>query len=133
MAWNYRIIKQKCNEEENSFDVCEVHYDEEGNPTSYALHKNVLSQDSFEDLAWSYQEIAKAYQAPVLEVIGEKLVELTTCPKCEKDVEYDIMDVMGDGKEEDFGKTVLYCSSQSCGYTATRQDYRKHNKKTTSN
>lgn len=133
MAWNYRIVKQKCNEEENSFDVCEVYYNEEGNPTSYMPYKNVLSQDNFEDLSSSYQKIAKAYQAPVLEDIGEKLIELTTCPKCDNDVEYDIMDVMGDGNEEDFGKTVLYCSSGTCGYTATRQDYRKKNEKTTSN
>lgn len=109
-----------------------MYYDEQGNPISYALRKNVLSQDSFEDLSWSYQEIAKAYQAPVLEDIGGKLVELTTCPKCENDVAYDITDVMGYGNEEDFGKTVVYCDSETCVYMAIRQDYRKQNEETTS-
>ena len=76
MAWNYRIVKKKLNEEEDTFDVCEVYYDEKGNPISYADGKNVLSQDSYDDLLWSYKEIKKAYNAPVLEDVGDKLVEL---------------------------------------------------------
>lgn len=126
MAWNYRIVKKKLTEDEDTFDICEVHYDEEGNPISYAPGKNVLSQDSYEDLLWAYQEIAKAYKAPVLEYIEGKLVEIANCPKCGKEIVYDTMDLMGDGKEEDFGKTVLACSdSQKCGYVSIRQYYTK--------
>ncbi|MEJ1517806.1 hypothetical protein R3O67_32005 [Bacillus cereus] len=126
MAWNYRIVKKKLTEDEDTFDICEVHYDDKGNPTSYAPGKNVLSQDSYEDLLWAHQEIEKAYKAPVLEYIEGKLVELSTCPKCGKEIVYDTMDVMGDGNEEDFGKTVLACSdSQKCGYVSIRPDYTK--------
>lgn len=36
--------------------------------------------------------------------------ENKVCPNCKStDIEYDIMDLMGDGKEKDFGKTVMIC------------------------
>ncbi|WP_336769626.1 hypothetical protein [Bacillus bombysepticus] len=126
MAWNYRIVKKKLTEDEDTFDVCEVYYDNNGKPISYALNKNVLSQDSFDDLLWAYKEIGKAYNAPVLEEIEGQLVEVSNCPKCGKELEYDVMDVMGNGKEEGFGKTVLACPQHNgCGYVAIRQDYTK--------
>lgn len=123
MSWNYRIVKRSYNnDEESSFDICEVYYNEDGNPTSYTDSKNVLSQDSYQDLLWSYKEIEKAFKAPVLEVNDGKLIELKSCPKCGYDIEYETMDIMGDGKEEDFGKTTLVCTKpKGCGYMAIRQ------------
>lgn len=123
MSWNYRIVRKKLNEEEYTYDVCEVYYDKQSKPVAYALGKNVLSQDSFEDLEWAYKEIEKAYKKPVLEDVGNKLVELSVCPNCNKEIVYDIMDLLGDGIEEDFGKTVLCCPKpKGCGYMAVRQE-----------
>ncbi|GAB6422700.1 hypothetical protein bcgnr5372_26180 [Bacillus luti] len=126
MAWNYRVVKKKLTEDEDTFDVCEVYYDDKGKPTSYALNKNVLSQDSFDDLLWAYKEIEKAYNAPILEDIAGQLIEISNCPKCGEELVYDVMDIMGDGKEEDFGKTAVVCPQPNgCGYVAIRQDYTK--------
>lgn len=71
MAWNYRVVKKQLNEDEVTFDVCEVYYDKEGNPTSWAWGKNVLSQDSLEDLEDALNKIQDAMKKPVLEIIGD--------------------------------------------------------------
>lgn len=69
MAWNYRVIKNILSNEELSFEVCEVYYNEEGLPISWSSEKNVLSQDSFEDLEDSLVRIKEAMDKPVLEII----------------------------------------------------------------
>ncbi|WCF11751.1 hypothetical protein NDS46_30875 (plasmid) [Paenibacillus thiaminolyticus] len=123
MSWNFRIVKKKLNQDEDTYDVCEVYYDEKGNPISYAPDKNVLSHYSFKDLQWAYKEIKKAYNKPVLEDIGDNLIELAVCPQCNKEIGYSTIDLMGDGVAEDFGKTVLVCPlPKGCGYLAVKQE-----------
>lgn len=76
MTWNYRIVKQVYPRNEESFDVSEVYYDENGVPHSFAPGKQVLSGDSLEDLEWVNTEIQKAFQKPVLYFDGKHLIEL---------------------------------------------------------
>lgn len=66
MPWNYRVVKQVFPQEEESFDVCEVYFGEDGKPHSFSSGKNVLSHDSYDDLKWANEEIQKAFQKPVL-------------------------------------------------------------------
>lgn len=78
MAWNYRVVKKKLSEEEDTFDVCEVYYDEDGKPTSWAWGKNILSADSFEELQDILVRVQEAIKKPVLEIVGDEegLVEI---------------------------------------------------------
>lgn len=69
MAWNYRVIKNILSNEELSFEVCEVYYNEEGLPISWSSEKNVLSQDSFEDLEDALIRINEAMKKPMLEIV----------------------------------------------------------------
>lgn len=75
--WNYRIVKKDWNNGLVSYDVCEVYYDNDI-PDSWIWGKNVLSGDSKEHLKTKLDSILKAFEKPVLEVVGDdvKLVEL---------------------------------------------------------
>lgn len=75
--WNYRIVKQVHPGDEESYDVSEVYYDEDGVPHSFSSGKHVLSADSLEELKWANTEIQKAFERPVLYYDGERLAELT--------------------------------------------------------
>lgn len=78
MAWNYRVLKKKLSEDEDTFDVCEVYYDEHDKATSWAWGKNVLSGESLEELQETLVRIQEAIQKPVLEIVGddEGLIEI---------------------------------------------------------
>ena len=78
MAWNYRVLKKKLSDDEDTFDVCEVYYDENNKATSWAWGKNVLSGDSLEDLQDTLVRIQEAIKKPILEIIGddEGLIEI---------------------------------------------------------
>lgn len=79
--WNYRVIKRQFEDDEVSFDVCEVYYNAEGKPTSWISDKNVLSQDSMEDLQETMKRVEEAMRKPILEMVvcdqtqEQKLVE----------------------------------------------------------
>lgn len=78
MAWNYRVLKKKLSEDEDTFDVCEVYYDEDNKATSWAWGKNVLSGESLEELQDTLVRIQEAIKKPVLEIVGddEGLIEI---------------------------------------------------------
>ena len=137
MSCNLRVIRKKMSDDEILFEkdknkfyygIYEVFYNADGLP--YNVIGNGINSDvefineKFKDLLHLHNEIEKAYKAPVLEFKNGKLIEMTTCPECGEDISYDVMDVMGSGKEYDFGKTTLICSKpKGCGYVAVRQDY----------
>jgi hypothetical protein len=75
-SWNFRVVKTKLNEEEDSYDICEVHYNDEYKPISSSIDKNVLSHDSLKDLKWCYEEIQKAFEKPIIENTANGLIEL---------------------------------------------------------
>lgn len=132
MFWNYRIIRTKY-EDEYYYEICETYYDEKGIPNSFAESKNVLSQDSIEGLTWAYKEIEKAYKAPVLEYLDGELIEIKTCPNCNKQLKYGTLDSSTSTNEENFGKTFLTCPRpDGCGYFSIRPDYANLKDKKTS-
>ncbi|OBY76340.1 hypothetical protein BBG47_27720 [Paenibacillus sp. KS1] len=69
-CWNYRVIKKKWSEELYSYEVCEVYY-ENDRPTSWIWGKNVLSGGNEEDLKSNLNFVLKAFEKPVLEIIGD--------------------------------------------------------------
>jgi hypothetical protein len=59
------------------YEICEVYY-ENDIPTSWIWGKNVLSGGSKKDLDWTFSTVSKAFEKPVLEIVGndEGLVEI---------------------------------------------------------
>ncbi|MGC6588431.1 hypothetical protein ACPV3A_26245 [Paenibacillus sp. Dod16] len=74
--WDYRIVKKDWKNGLISYDIYEVYY-ENDKPDSWIWGKNVLSGDSKEHLEERLISINKAFEKPVLEVVGddEKLIE----------------------------------------------------------
>jgi hypothetical protein len=75
--WNYRVVKKDWKNGYVSYDICEVYY-ENDKPTSWIWGKNVLSGDSKVDLESILGTISKAFEKPVLEIVGddEGLIEI---------------------------------------------------------
>lgn len=76
MTWNHRIIRQKAPEGEYFYQIHEVHYDKDMYPTVWSTDSASVSGDSVNDVLWSYNKIKKAFNKPVLEVVGGKLEEV---------------------------------------------------------
>lgn len=75
--WNYRILKKDWKNGLISYEICEVFY-ENDEPDSWIWGKNVLSGDSKEHLEERLISIKRAFEKPVLEIVGddEKLIEV---------------------------------------------------------
>lgn len=75
--WNYRVVKKDWKNGLISYEICEVYY-ENDIPTSWIWGKNVLSGESKEDLKETLRTVSKAFEKPVLEIVGddEGLVEV---------------------------------------------------------
>ncbi|QFF99299.1 hypothetical protein PB01_10940 [Psychrobacillus glaciei] len=68
--WNYRIVKKDWENGYISYEICEVYYENDV-PTSWIWGKNVMSGESKEDLKWKLSVVSKAYEKPVLEIVGD--------------------------------------------------------------
>jgi hypothetical protein len=70
--WNYRIVK-----ENGDYEVREVYYTKDDEITSWTTSsKSTLSWDNYKELHGTYKLIGSAFKKPILEVVGNKLVEL---------------------------------------------------------
>jgi hypothetical protein len=71
--WNYRIVKENGN-----YEVREVYYTKDNEATSWTVSATIiLSWDNnYEELHGTYKLIGSAFEKPILEVVGNKLVEL---------------------------------------------------------
>ncbi|MDI2586604.1 hypothetical protein OR571_05515 [Psychrobacillus sp. NEAU-3TGS] len=70
--WNYRVVMTVDKENKPSFEISEVHYDENNKPYGWG---EVMADDSLEELKESYEYMATAFDMPVLKVVDGKLVE----------------------------------------------------------
>lgn len=70
-SWGYRVLKKKWNEEYTSYAVCEVYYDDDNKPTSWIWDKNVMNSYSYDELKSKIDTIKKAFEKPILEIIGD--------------------------------------------------------------
>lgn len=77
MYWNYRVLMLTNEQNETYFEVHEVHYDENHNPHKWAESHNLLVDDTLDELRESYEYMSKAFESPVLKVVGNKLVQVT--------------------------------------------------------
>jgi hypothetical protein len=75
--WNYRVLMLNNKKNETYFEVCEVYYDENDIPYNWAESHNVLVGDTLDELKESYEYISKAFESPILKVVGNKLIEVT--------------------------------------------------------
>lgn len=84
MTWNNRIIKSKKHTEfggkevtsfKNHYSIREVYYDKKGNIEGWTGDFLNPIGESLEELKVYYDQWAEAFKAPVLEQIGNKLVE----------------------------------------------------------
>lgn len=85
MTWNNRIVKSKfvttddgkeLESPEFHFSIREVYYDEKGEPEGWTGDSISLIGDNAEELKSKYEFIAEAFKAPILEQVGDKLVEI---------------------------------------------------------
>lgn len=81
MSWNHRVLRYKeklslTSEEEGFlYRIEEVYYDGEGNPTSWTESKRFLADlEDMDSLRWEYDALRKAFEKPILEIQGNKLV-----------------------------------------------------------
>lgn len=77
--WNYRVIKTTYNingDPQYTYAVHEVYYDENKFPDLWTKEPVAFSGDSVEDLNLFVEYLQKALKAPVLEVTGNRLVEV---------------------------------------------------------
>ncbi|MFF2175907.1 hypothetical protein ACFVT8_05515 [Lysinibacillus sp. NPDC058147] len=58
-------------------EICEVYYENDV-PASWIWGKDVLTGGSKEDLEWTLSTVLKAFEKPVLEIVGddEGLIEV---------------------------------------------------------
>lgn len=76
MSWNYRVVKDG-----ESFNITEVYYDKNGEPTGYAVfdraekfHIDILTGwDSYGDLKGTAEKVLGAFDKPVLTLRDGKL------------------------------------------------------------
>ena len=77
MYWNYRVLMLNNKQNEPYFEVCEVHYDENDIPYAWAESHNILVGGTLDELKESYEYMSKAFESPVLKVVGNKLIQVT--------------------------------------------------------
>ena len=61
--WNYRVMEHE-NEKENTFQIHEVYYDEDG-VAGYHINGQIKSQ-SLEDLKWTLEKMLEATNKEIL-------------------------------------------------------------------
>lgn len=76
MYWNYRLMRFSNTKGEIYYEVCEVYYDENGNPHSWAESHNLLAYETVEEIKDAYENIEKAFEKTVLEYVNGKIVEV---------------------------------------------------------
>lgn len=76
MYWNYRIIRFQNPNGETYHEVHEVYYGKDHIPHSWSASRNLLAFEKVEDIKGAYENIAKAFEKPVLEVVDGKLLEI---------------------------------------------------------
>lgn len=78
--WNYRVIRTSFNIGESSpffeYHIHEVYYDGNDKPTSWTKDPIGPSGDTLEGLEWDVKSLQEAFTKPVLEIQGNKLVEV---------------------------------------------------------
>lgn len=72
-GWNHRVItriqKYGKSNKRRIFEIIEVYYDKEGNPSSYVNSKDHLSLwENLEDLKGTYEYIASAFTKPIIDL-----------------------------------------------------------------
>lgn len=78
MGWNYRIVREKLEDGRYYFAIHEAYYTE-GNPVPDSLTAKpvVVEGDTFDDIRWALENMAKALTKPVLEFLptsdGDKI------------------------------------------------------------
>lgn len=69
MSWNYRVIKSIEENGEAVFAIHEVYYDQNHIPHSCTVDPIALQAESLEDLKLELEQIKKAFENPVLEML----------------------------------------------------------------
>lgn len=64
MTWNYRILVHE-NDVETYFQMHEVYYDEDGNPTSYTASPTHIGAESIEWVGWELEKMKEALTKPM--------------------------------------------------------------------
>lgn len=77
MTWNYRVIRSVDAEGEPLYSVHEVYYDKDGKPDSWTCDPVFLSAESVQQLIKDVVWILKSLTEPVLEVVDDKLIEVS--------------------------------------------------------
>lgn len=79
MSWNHRVIREiheVGSERQLDYGVHEVFYGDDGSPSSWTKEPVAIFGDTFKGAAEVYMQMAGAFMLPILEVIGDKLVEV---------------------------------------------------------
>jgi len=74
MTWNYRVIKDKDKSGDIFYAIHDVYY-ENYKIQGWSENPSILISDDAEDLCDNFKLIEQAFDKPLLEVKGEKLVE----------------------------------------------------------
>ena len=65
MTWNHRVVK--FSEDEDYFAICEMYYDEDGNPWAHTEDGVRVSGNSVEELRETLQRMLDCLDKPVLD------------------------------------------------------------------
>ena len=66
MGWNYRILAKICSNDEVSFGVYSVYYDENGKPDGYSANPVEMSAEDIEYIRFDLDKMKEALDKPVL-------------------------------------------------------------------
>ncbi len=65
MTWNYRVLAFPY-KEEVVFQICEVYYNEKGEPKSYVKDKSLSTTEGIKGLKWIIERHKEAIKKPIL-------------------------------------------------------------------
>ena len=65
MSWNYRILAHK-DGDEMYFQIHEVHYDGDGNPTAYTTNGVAVGDNDLSGINWVLDRMRESINKPIL-------------------------------------------------------------------
>lgn len=77
MSWNHRVLRQDHGDAGATYAIHEVFYDDEGNPYAWTAEPVPVYGDTWIETVDSHAIMGRAFALPVLEIVGERLVERT--------------------------------------------------------
>ena len=75
MSWNHRVVKEKDGTGEYYYSIREVYYNNKGGIDCLSTASLLIGND-YDDLKKGYEFIRSAFEKPVLEKIGDDMVEV---------------------------------------------------------